>query len=66
MSWSRKNSTRYFSSRARISAVRSASREAAPRSTLDSSAPIVQVIGSTLMEFFREPALTTAGLLGED
>ena len=50
MSWSRKNSTLCFSSSARISAMRSASRAAAPRLTLQSSAPIVQVSGSTLIE----------------
>src|SRR6188768_2419749 len=55
MSWSRKNSTRCSSSRARISATSAESREAAPRSTFDSSAPIVQVRGSTLMLFMAAP-----------
>ena len=50
MSWSRKNSTLCLSSSARISATSPASREATPRFTLESSAPIVQVSGSTLME----------------
>src|SRR5262245_1679637 len=58
MSWSRKNSTRCLSSSARISATSPASRDATPRLTLESSAPIVHVIGSTLIEPRFE---TTAG-----
>src|SRR4030095_12935867 len=50
MSWSRKNRTLCFSSSARISATRPGSREATPRFTFESSAPIVHVSGSTLME----------------
>ena len=53
-----------FSSSARISATSSASREATPRFTLESSAPIVQVSGSTLIEVFSDFALTTAGASG--
>ncbi len=50
MSWSRKNSTLCASSSARISATRAGSRDATPRSTLESSAPIAQVSGSTRIE----------------
>jgi hypothetical protein len=44
------NSTRYLSSRPRISATSSGSREATPRLTLLSSAPMAQVKGSTLSD----------------
>src|SRR5262245_32256944 len=61
MSWSRKKRTLCLRSKARISATRSASREATPRFTLLSSAPMLQVSCSTLIELFSAPARTTAG-----
>src|SRR6185369_2027402 len=50
MSWSRKKSTLCASSRARISSMRAGVREAIPMFTFESSAPMVQVSGSTRME----------------
>src|SRR5215470_5908094 len=50
MSWSRKKTTLCLSSSARISATSSGERDATPRLTFESSAPIVQVSGSTLIE----------------
>src|SRR5438552_11617071 len=64
MSWSRKNSSRCLRRSARISAARPASREAAPRFTWLSPAPIAQVSGSTLIESGSEPARTKAGDAG--
>src|SRR5262252_1502423 len=61
MSWSRKKSTRCFSSRARISATSSGERDAMPRLTLLSWAPIAQVSGSTFIESGSAAARTTAG-----
>ena len=61
MSWSRKNSTRCLSSSARISATSAGSRDATPRLTLLSSAPMAQVSGSTLIESGSDAARTTAG-----
>src|SRR5215510_11742771 len=61
MSWSRKKRTLCLSRRARTSATRSGSREATPRFTLLSSAPMAQVSCSTLIELFSAPARTTAG-----
>src|SRR5262245_15169102 len=61
MSWSRKKSTLCFSSSARISAIRPGSREATPRFTLESSAPMAQDRGSTLIKYGSGTDGTTAG-----
>jgi hypothetical protein len=61
MSWSRKNSTLYFKSSALISDMSAGSRDAAPKLTLLSSAPMLQVSGSALIEFCSVPADMIAG-----
>jgi hypothetical protein len=50
-----------LSSSARISATSAGSRDATPRLTLLSSAPMAQVSGSTLIESGSDAARTTAG-----
>src|SRR6476469_7633118 len=64
MSWSLKNSTLYFKSNELISDIITGSREATPKLTLLSSAPMVQVSGSTRIEFCSAAADTTAGAVG--
>src|SRR5690349_16314072 len=63
MPWRRKKRTRCFINSARISATSPTSRDAAPRSTLRSSAPIAHVSGSTWIEP-RLAARTTAVAVG--
>jgi hypothetical protein len=64
MSWSLKNSTLYFKSNEVISDISTGSREATPKLTLLSSAPMAQVSGSTRIEFCSAAADTTAGAVG--
>src|SRR5258707_2136966 len=64
MSWSLKNSTLYFKSNELISDISAGSREATPKLTLLSSAPMVQVRGSTRIEFCSAAADTIAGAVG--
>src|SRR5262245_31944107 len=61
MSWSRRNRTLCFNSSPLISANRASSRAASPRFTSDSSAPMLQVSSSTLIEVFGTPLRDTAG-----
>src|SRR6516164_2558888 len=61
MSWSLKNSTLYFNSNELISDISAGSREATPKLTLLSSAPMLQVRGSTRIEFCSAAADTSAG-----
>src|SRR5262245_34181265 len=61
MSWSRRNRTLCLSSSPLISANSASSRAASPRFTSDSSAPMLQVSGSTLIEVFGAPLRDTAG-----
>jgi hypothetical protein len=63
MSWSLKNSTLYFKSNELISDISAGSREATPKLMLPSSAPMLQVSGSTRIEFCSAPADTIAGAL---
>src|SRR6516225_551511 len=64
MSWSLKNSTLYFKSNELISDIRPGSREATPKLTLLSSAPMVHVRGSTRIEFCSAAAGTIDGAVG--
>src|SRR6476661_11288429 len=64
MSWSLKNSTLYFKSNEVISDMITGSREATPKLTLLSSAPMVQVSGSTRIESCSAAADTVAGAVG--
>src|SRR5215469_9994623 len=64
MSWSLKNSTLYFNSNELISDISAGSREATPKLTLLSSAPMLQVRGSTWIELCSAAADTIAGAVG--
>src|SRR5574337_54559 len=64
MSWSRRNKTLCVSRSALISANSASSRAASPRLTPDSSAPMAQVRGSTLIELCSTPGRTKAGASG--
>ena len=63
MSWSLKNNTLYFKSNELISDISAGSREATPKLMLLSSAPMLQVSGSTRIEFCSAAADTIAGAL---
>jgi hypothetical protein len=63
MSWSLKNSTLYFKSNELISDICAGSREATPKLTLLSSAPMLQVRGSTRIEFCNAAVDTIAGVV---
>src|SRR5215472_12281798 len=64
MSWSLKNSTLYFKSSELISDISPESREATPKLTLLSSAPMVHVRGSTRIEFCSAAGGTIDGAVG--